>query len=279
MAPNLTERLVREEGSAPVELPSDLWKGKRSRPSEHRVRALADYLAGARHVRVGDGPEEWQQEKLDWEEAEWMLRLLRPFLAMDAEVNVAALALRLQGLQDRVPSAAKAAKVLLVALDGAPEFSHACFLKARHNGRHPETKVAKKCGDFYRECYHALSLHGVTPIDQAGAGLPEPGLDARENSRTFEDALAGVLPAGASRLTPVTAAVRLHRALDRYNVELNPTWDERIYARVSIASTWEAAANALPRVGRGQTRVDRGLWEEVTEEERELLFACDVRPG
>lgn len=277
MSPALAEKVARQ--AKPIHLFHDLWPLARICMSEHYIRLLADYLAQVRRARSGPGHDERWETELDWEEAQWMLEQLRPSLVIDAEANPHALARYLRTLQRAALLQSSPTAVLVAALDGAPEHRHDCFRKSRNNGRHPEVPVRKKDDEFYVQCYHALALFDVVPIDQTGGDAPVPGVRAREACRDFEDAYVGVCVASGTRMAPVAAALHLHRALAQYNDEQSAHWTKRLNARVSIATTWEAAVAALPRTWRGQTRVDPAIWAECTDEEKELMLAADVRVG
>lgn len=165
----------------------------------------------------------------------------------------------------------EAGAVVLVALDGAPEYSRACAEAHNYNGALGE--VEEKDEVFYRRAARALLDHGGVLVQQGHARSDTPTPD----QRLFQDACPAIFP--ESDLLALAAALHVHRQLAAYNECTGLDWRGQLHARVVVARSWAKAIPCVPTAWRGQTVVEGEVWDALEVELRYVMSAAGVRRG
>lgn len=240
---------------------------------------LRDWLE-AKEMQSQDWVQLRQRLGYSSEEIVWERRVRaafqRRYLALEAHVDPIGLEASFEAALGKLSETIHATSVLLAVLDGAPEYSRACYVMRSNNGRRPEQITEQKDSRFCEFCWHTFSLYGGTFLDQA---QNQETIRFDATSRSFQDGCAVVFAEDKPLRSALTAAVALHQTLSAYNQHKSLRWDERLNARIVVGSSWKRVIPCLCRTWRNETVVEQQCLVGIDSDYKELLFAAGVRAG
>lgn len=203
----------------------------------------------------------------------WARSTLRPYLAIAA----AAAPSQVRELLAKVCPLDADTVGVMVVLDGAPEYSRHWY------GRYsdilplepPEARIERKDGVFCQFCVEAMKHYGMDAV------CPSDIESDQIISRPFQDAVISCVR-GKSRIEKaLIAALRFRQDLNLYNDSRKLVWDERIHARVAIASDWDSVLTCVVHACRDQVVVSRSCLMAMEPDplRRQLLLASGIKVG
>ena len=127
----------------------------------------------------------------DWRQAEWLLGRFRPYLALRAALDPAALAAEIAG-RTRASGRAGDATTVIAVLDGAPEHSWARRQEVHCNCSEgdlaAEHRTEHKDRLFYRVSRDAFCLYGARIVAEDAASAEGPDGAEPAARRSYQDA-------------------------------------------------------------------------------------------
>lgn len=243
----------------------------------HKTR-LAHYLWEERGRPLNG----WE---VDSAHANWMANNLLPYAVIERSLSPEEFGTEITSLHTKANLPQSGVVTVIVALDGAPEYSQSAYQYASrvspNNGMHPENWIERKDGEFYRHCCAALALYDGTILDQQGQNGEswEAGSEERVSQRKYQDACIAAFCGDRPLHSAINAALHLRRVLAAHNEERNESWIERLHPRLVIGSTPESAVSSFESVWRDEIVVDPESLASLPRDYQELLFSTGVRVG
>lgn len=248
----------------------DLWKKEQEIPEWKSIEWLSYYQWIFRGARQQPADE----SELEWLEAQWRLRTLRPSFVMEAAVHQEEFASCLdQMMRDQSNDSPEAYQI--IAIDGGPEYARHCFRVHRQNCILPESPVERKDGAFYQQVFDVVSSFNASVIDQSTS---DPQRLPREKRR-FQDALIATYSGKNAVTRALSAGLSLREAFKSFNEEQRHSWQLRCHPRVVIAENWLSALRCLHLVHRSEIIVSPAIWQSISADSQVMLLSAGLRIG